>query len=121
MATVHGENVRVYKRAAQATRRTLCGLAALVPQLGRHIAVAALASVIAGNVACGDACHSLAVQICNCGRTQIEQASCIQRVNTDSSANVTAADRKVCENLQHTCTCQALSEGNLAACGLSNE
>lgn len=105
MATVHGENVRVYNRtAARNALYTICGVLA-----------------IAGSIACGDACHSLAVQICNCGRTQIEQASCIQRVNTDTGAKVSDADRKVCEKLQETCTCQALSDGDLAACGLSNE
>jgi hypothetical protein len=101
MATVHGENVRVY------TRR-LCWLAGFV-------------LAIAHAAGCGDACHHLAVHICQCGRTQIEQASCIQRVNTDTSAHVTPADKKVCEQLLDTCTCQALSEGNLEACGLSNE
>ncbi len=105
MATVHGENVRVYKRAL----------------LLRLYGVVAIVLFMAHAAACGDACHHLAVHICQCGRTQIEQASCIQRVNTDTSAQVTAADNKVCEQLLDTCNCQALSEGNLLACGLSDE
>jgi hypothetical protein len=85
--------------------------------------------VIAGLVAalgsgCQDPCVTLAERICNCEKTADERRACItDRVsNQQSSVEVSDADRAFCQAIldDGTCTCAALDENDLAACGFAN-
>lgn len=72
--------------------------------------------------ACGDACTSLARKICRCERNQNDQQACISRVTSDTSVgSATEEEVAVCRRLDDTCNCQALANGDLAACGLAKE
>jgi hypothetical protein len=73
-----------------------------------------------GQVACGDSCDSLAKMICSCRPNQNEENACDQAVSTaHNNRSLTAAQQQICSQLMHTCTCAALQDGHLEACGLS--
>lgn len=99
MATVHGQNARVYIRTA--------------------MAVLGLAVAMTVGTGCGNACQSLAKEICRCGRTQNDQNACVQRVTADTSQHPTKAQEELCQHLLDECTCDKLGTGDLAACGLA--
>lgn len=71
--------------------------------------------------ACDDPCVDLAKKICRCSETQTEQQACIQRVDADAAEREASADeRERCADLLDACTCKALAQGELAACGLTS-
>lgn len=70
---------------------------------------------------CDDPCVDLAKKICRCSETQTEQQACIQRVDADAGEReASAEEQEVCADLIDTCTCKALAQGELAACGLTS-
>src|SRR3954468_469640 len=72
---------------------------------------------------CQDPCVTLAERICNCEATADERRACIANriTNQQSSVEVSDADREFCQQIvdANTCTCAALDENNLAACGFA--
>ena len=70
--------------------------------------------------ACIDPCDSLADRICKCEETDLEQTTCTQRVAIEKDKrDSTEADRAACEAALKTCTCEALTQGELSKCGYS--
>ena len=87
-----------------------------------------LALALLTAASCGDPCRSLSERICRCERNTNAQNACVQRVATlagmrpnDPNSAVEQAGRNQCSQLMGTCTCDALAQGNLKACGLSLE
>ncbi len=90
------------------------------------VVIAALAAVFGavGTLSgCADPCVTLAERICNCEATANERRACItDRVtNQQSSVDVDDADRDFCTEKLDTCSCAALDNNDLAACGFANE
>ncbi len=75
-----------------------------------------LAAAVAG---CQDPCVALAERICNCEPTQINRRTCIaDRITSQQGAvTLTDADRELCAAKLDTCTCAALDQNDLDACG----
>lgn len=70
--------------------------------------------------ACWDPCDQLANTICDCEKTEIERQQCRQRVEIQKQQrDPSEADKQACQSAQTTCTCEALAEGRLSACGFS--
>jgi hypothetical protein len=91
------------------------------PPMPRHLWPAlclALFSLVGSG--CDDACSSLNRTICDCEPTDARKDSCNQR-RSSTSASPTDADTERCEMLIDTCTCDALADGRLDACGLALE
>lgn len=82
--------------------------------------VGAFASLV-GLAGCQDPCVTLAERICNCEATADERRACIadRITNQQNTVKVDDADREVCTGALDTCTCAALDQNNLAACGFS--
>jgi hypothetical protein len=78
-----------------------------------------LAALIASG--CDDPCLSLARTLCRCERTETEQISCIQRVEAVAVPNPTPEEQDCCVQLLESCNCDALGDGDLAACGIAQE
>jgi hypothetical protein len=75
-------------------------------------------------VACGTPCKDLSDTICKCEPTDALQQACLQRVDAESQAvPLTEAEQDVCAGIldAETCTCDALADGDLVACGLAIE
>lgn len=72
---------------------------------------------------CPDPCVTLAERICNCEATAAERRACItDRVtNQQSTVDVDVDDRDFCNAKLATCSCAALDQNNLAACGFAND
>ncbi|HET6345412.1 MAG TPA: hypothetical protein VFH51_10790 [Myxococcota bacterium] len=75
---------------------------------------------------CSDPCKDLSERICNCKSTVDEQRACLTQVSNLASQRQSDPNKAVeregldtCKNLLATCTCAALAEGNLSACGLA--
>ena len=69
--------------------------------------------------ACQDPCVALAERICSCEPTESDRRSCRNDriVNQQSKVEISDADRDVCEQKLDTCSCNALDENDLDACG----
>jgi hypothetical protein len=70
---------------------------------------------------CEDPCLSLARELCRCERTETEQLSCIELVETVSVPDPTEEEQDCCVQLLESCNCDALGDGDLAACGIAQE
>ena len=85
----------------------------------------AFAGVVALASACQDPCVTLAQRICDCEQTSNERTNCRNDriVNQQSSTNITQADAAFCQSIldKDTCTCTALDENDLDACGFVPE
>jgi hypothetical protein len=70
---------------------------------------------------CTDPCVALAERICNCEPTLRDRRSCtIERVtNQQGRVQISDDDRAACSAALDTCTCAALDENNLEACGFA--
>lgn len=82
-------------------------------------AMLALSSI--GASACSGPCRALSDQICECKPNEPERAACRERVRLSESQKpeVSIAEEAVCEQRLDDCTCEALTDGDLAACGLA--
>lgn len=80
-------------------------------------AVALVFSVVIGG--CQDPCVELAQRICNCESTAANRRQCVSDRITSQQGNVDIndADREVCAAKLDTCTCAALDDNDLDACG----
>jgi hypothetical protein len=69
--------------------------------------------------ACQDPCVELAQRICNCESTALERRACIADRITSQQGRIVIgdADRELCIARLETCSCAALDENNLDACG----
>ncbi len=80
-----------------------------------------LASALLGALvgACQDPCVALAERICACEPTAGDRRSCRNDriVNQQSRVTIDDADRELCAAKLDTCTCGALDENDLDACG----
>ncbi len=72
---------------------------------------------------CEDPCKVLADRICNCQPNSTAQTSCRtdRIVNQQSTIQITDADRAFCSQKLDTCTCDAIDENKLDACGFVPE
>jgi hypothetical protein len=62
----------------------------------------------------------LAQQICECELNRREEEACREAIRAASAGRVPSeAEDQVCEARLDGCTCKALEEGDLAACGLA--
>jgi len=67
---------------------------------------------------CFDPCDTLADRICECEPTELATLQCKQRVEVQKEQHKpTDADRSACEAALETCTCDALEQRKLSACG----
>ena len=87
----------------------------------RPTTVLAFAAVIGAATGCDDPCLALTRDLCMCERTEFDQQSCVQRIESVSVSAPTEAEEDCCVRLQETCTCDKLGAGNLAACGIAQE
>jgi len=87
----------------------------------RLLAALAVAVTLLTSAGCADPCTALAEFICSCEPNRREQDSCLQAVRAGRSRSIESAELAVCEARLDTCTCGALEDNNLAACGLSAE
>jgi hypothetical protein len=80
------------------------------------VAVAFAATALGG---CEDPCVALARRICNCEATFAARQACVadRITNQQGSVELTDADRAVCSDKLDTCTCAALDQNDLDACG----
>ncbi|RYF10886.1 MAG: hypothetical protein EOO40_04310 [Deltaproteobacteria bacterium] len=76
--------------------------------------------------ACGDPCRDLAEAYCNCEPMPERRAACLDKVGAiyeqnkqNKQQDQDAGAAKSCRNLLDGCTCEAVAQGNLQACGLS--
>jgi hypothetical protein len=74
-------------------------------------------SVVCGG--CQDPCVELAQRICNCEATVAARRACVaDRITSQQgSVDVSDADRELCAAKLDTCSCAALDENDLDACG----
>lgn len=77
----------------------------------------ALAATLVG--ACQDPCVALAERICACEPTASDRGACRNDriVNQQSRVTIDDADRELCAAKLDTCSCGALDENDLDACG----
>ena len=87
----------------------------------RFLAAIVVAVTMLTSVGCQDACTTLAEFICSCEPNRREEDSCLQAVRAGRSRSITQVELAVCETRLDTCTCGALEDNNLAACGLAAE
>lgn len=74
--------------------------------------------------ACGDPCRDLSEAVCRCAPSREEQQRCIKHVRALANLNDksdTAQARTQCAAMLQSCTCEALANGDLKACGLASE
>ena len=69
--------------------------------------------------ACQDPCVALAERICSCEPTESDRRSCRtdRIVNQQSQIAISDTDRELCAEKLDTCSCGALDENDLDACG----
>ena len=73
--------------------------------------------------ACGDPCRELSEAICRCSPSKADEQRCLRHVRSLAAQKhyaKTAASQAQCVGYLATCSCQALADGNLTACGLSD-
>lgn len=80
---------------------------------------ALLLAVVVGG--CQDPCVELAQRICNCEPTAVARRLCISnRITSRQGAiEVSDDDRALCSAKLDTCSCAALDQNDLDACGFS--
>lgn len=71
--------------------------------------------------ACKGPCDELRDRICDCGANDNLKEACQDRSRKTLDTKVTASDEAICEDLLETCSCIALEEGQLSACGLATQ
>jgi hypothetical protein len=73
-------------------------------------------AVLAG---CQDPCIELAQRICNCEPTVLNRRQCVTDRITGQQGNVDISDtdRELCVAKLETCSCAALDQNDLDACG----
>jgi hypothetical protein len=88
-----------------------------LPSLMLVLAATALSS------SCTDPCVALAERICNCEPTLATRRACVadRITNQQGRVEVSDADREACSAALDTCTCAALDENDLGACGFTPE
>jgi hypothetical protein len=71
------------------------------------------------SAACQDPCVQLAERICRCERSEAQRRVCRSDRIVQQQNNVTIdeADREFCAQKLDTCTCAALDQQDLDACG----
>lgn len=71
--------------------------------------------------ACSDPCVVLAERICNCEPTIATRRACVadRITNQQGRVQITDADREACTAALETCTCLALDQNDLGACGMT--
>ena len=80
-----------------------------------------LVAVIALHMGCDGPCRALAEQVCQCEPSARERNACNVKLDqADSRDDPTPEEEALCSELLDTCTCDALAQDNLAACGLTN-
>jgi hypothetical protein len=67
---------------------------------------------------CQSPCDSLAETICECELNSAEESACLEAVRANRRP-VTIPEEETCSVHVETCTCEALEDGNLVACGLA--
>jgi len=73
-----------------------------------------------GTTSCQGPCRTLAEQVCRCSDSPREQQACEVRVDANARGQtITDEEAERCEALLDVCTCEALQQGERAACGLS--
>ena len=87
-------------------------------RVDRRWPLAALLIAALAAPGCKNACEQLADFICSCEPNRSEEVSCQQAVNAVSNRPVTPADSEQCEIRLDSCTCDALENDDLVACGL---
>lgn len=83
--------------------------------------VAFMVGLFAG---CGNACKDLANHICDCQPTRGKKDRCQNSVSiANSNASLSSEQQDLCSSILDSgaCTCQALQNGDLAACGLARD
>lgn len=85
----------------------------------RRLLLALLAAAATTTGACQDPCVALAERICACEPTEADRRSCRNDriVNRQSQVSIDDADRELCAAKLDSCTCGALDENDLDACG----
>lgn len=70
---------------------------------------------------CTDPCVELAQRICNCEPTVTDRRNCAADRITNQQGTIVISDddRSICTAALDTCTCAALDQNNLAACGFT--
>ena len=79
-------------------------------------------SFVAAAAACKDPCVKLAEKICRCEPTDAIQRACVARVGSESGIRKASdSEARACRAILDggTCSCDALADGNLEGCGLS--
>ncbi len=71
-------------------------------------------------VGCDGPCRVLAERVCECtSPSPNEQNACLLRLDTNEDRDPTDAEEENCDRLLDTCSCAALQQGRLEACGVS--
>lgn len=78
-----------------------------------------VAGLALSSMACDDACQALADKICECEPNRAAELSCENAVKASSIRTPTAQEIEVCELRLDTCTCAALEDQDLLACGFA--
>ncbi len=89
----------------------------------RSVVVVTCLAIAGLGTGCQDPCVTLAERICNCEATANERRACITNrvTNQQGSVEVSEPDREFCQSVLDNgeCTCAALDNNNLAACGFA--
>ena len=113
-----GVRLAAFGRGARLPGHEACGNASV--SVGVMIRVIALGTVVLSSAACDGPCRALAEQICACEPSARERRACSVRVeNADARQDPTPEEQSICSGLLDRCTCDALAQDNLAACGLT--
>ena len=83
--------------------------------------ILAFAALGTASGACDEPCLALTRSLCFCERSELEQQACVRRVEAVAITAPTEAEENCCIRLQETCNCDDLADGNLAACGITQE
>lgn len=84
----------------------------------RTLEALALASLLT-LAACSDPCRALADKICSCRPSTAEQNACLEQVKATTAHEPSDSENQRCAELIDGCTCEALEQNELAACGLA--
>ena len=69
---------------------------------------------------CDDACTALGKKICDCEVGDVARQQCVARVESRATNDEPSRkEQEVCEGYLDSCTCDALEEGRIEACGLA--
>jgi hypothetical protein len=96
------------------------GLALARRQMNRLVGLVGVGVVLCAS-SCADPCVVLAERICNCEPTFATRRACVadRITNQQGRIEVTDADREACSAALETCTCAALDQNELSACGMT--